>query len=243
MTVHSNGQGKNLLKTMIYGSIIIIALTSAYLVWNNLSEKRQTVVNEFDAVILDKENDIGAEILTNIYNELKSNNLIDSDFNTWQNNFNESNEVRANVYNYLLKNNLTDSDYEQWERNIYNGTTTSNNIYTNNSSALYQENDESTDPTDIADMSCIEILATIVDNGDLISDLNDSDMNSSALDFIALYEYKGLYYLVVEFTSSSKKYVYCDINYSDWNNFIDNAGDSYGESFNDHLGYSSCNCD
>ena len=123
-------------------------------------------------------------------------------------------------------------------RNSENNKKYSNAEYKN----ADQENEEATDPTDIADMSCTEILKTVVDNGDLISDLDDSDMNSSALDYIALYEYEGLYYLVVEFTSSSKKYVYCDINYGDWNDFVDNAGDSYGESFHENLNYSNCNC-
>jgi len=127
-------------------------------------------------------------------------------------------------------------------RNSYNLSSNSNYIESE-SSSLYQEDDESTESTDIADMSCSEILTTVMDNGDLLYDLDDSDMNSSALDYIALYEYEGLYYLIVEFTSSGKKYVYCDINYSDWNDFVDNDEKSYGTSFNRHLGYSNCNCD
>jgi len=67
-------------------------------------------------------------------------------------------------------------------------------------------------------------------------------MNSSALDYIALYEFDGSYYTVVEFTSSSKKYIYCDVSRSDWDNFVDNDLDSYGESFHAYLNRSSCNC-
>ncbi len=132
---------------------------------------------------------------------------------------------------YLVQNTTSSS----------NNSSNSNTYYSN-----YENSDENSDEddetADIADMSCTEILETVVDDGDLISDLDDSDMNSSALDYIALYEYEGLYYLVVEFTSSSKKYVYCDINYGDWNEFVDNAGDSYGESFNEYLTNSNCNC-
>ena len=87
-----------------------------------------------------------------------------------------------------------------------------------------------------------QILETVVDQGQLLSDLDDSDMNSSALEYIALYEYVRLYYLLVEFTSSNKQYVYCDINYGAWGDFIDDSGESYGQSFNAHFGYSNYNC-
>ena len=37
----------------------------------------------------------------NIYNYLKENKLTESDFATWQDNFNNNPEVRANIHNYL----------------------------------------------------------------------------------------------------------------------------------------------
>ncbi|MBP6234509.1 MAG: hypothetical protein KA536_00140 [Saprospiraceae bacterium] len=90
--------------------------------------------------------------------------------------------------------------------------------------------------------TCDELIKLVVDDGDKIQSLDASDMNSSALDYIALYEYDGSYYTIVEFTSSSKKYIYCDINKSDWNNFISNDQDSYGGSFHTYLSNSTCSC-
>ena len=90
--------------------------------------------------------------------------------------------------------------------------------------------------------SCTELKHLVMDSGDKIESLDDSDMNSSALEYIALYEYDGSYYIIVEFTSSSKKYIYCDINKSDWNNFTSNDQDSYGESFQIYLRNSTCSC-
>lgn len=239
-----NVTGNDSSKTVIYIVTITIVLSIVYLVVAYLNERSSTFLDKSEPEVTNDAKSIKQEILNNIYSHLKSKSLTDSDFNTWDNNFNGSQEVRRNIYTYLRNNSLTDSDYEQWESNTYSGTTFSNTNYsTTERINVFQEGDESTEPTDIADMSCLEILDTVMDNGDLLSDLYDSDMNSSTLDYIALYEYEGLYYLIVEFTSSGKKYVYCDINYSDWNDFVDNDEKSYGTSFNRHLGYSNCNCD
>ena len=103
------------------------------------------------------------------------------------------------------------------------------------------KNNYSTQP-DISSLSCDDLMYLVMDNGYRIQSLDASDMNSSALDYIALYEYEDTYYTVVEFTSSSKKYIYCDVSRSDWDNFVDNDLDSYGESFDEYLNKSSCNC-
>jgi len=126
-----------------------------------------------------------------------------------------------------------------------NNSSSSNVHYSNyeNSEEDYNQDEENYDAADISNMSCSEILETVVDNGDLLSELTSSEMDSEALDYIALYEYENMYFVIVEFTSSNQQYVYCDIAYNAWNNFIDNAGDSYGSSFNEYLTHSNCNCD
>jgi len=54
----------------------------------------------------------------NIYNYLKENKLTESDFATWQDNFNNNPEVRANIHNYLTENELTSNSYDDWEVNV-----------------------------------------------------------------------------------------------------------------------------
>ena len=60
----------------------------------------------------------GSGILNNIWNELSSNNLTQSDFDTWKSNFIQNPDVQSNVYNYLVENNLTQSSSEDWVANI-----------------------------------------------------------------------------------------------------------------------------
>ena len=60
----------------------------------------------------------GSGILNNIWNELSSNNLTQSDFDTWKSNFIQNPDVQSNVYNYLVENNLTQSSGEDWVANI-----------------------------------------------------------------------------------------------------------------------------
>jgi len=54
------------------------------------------------------------EILNNIWTHLSSNNLTNSDFDTWKNNFLQNETTRDNIYNYLSQNNLTKSSKEDW---------------------------------------------------------------------------------------------------------------------------------
>lgn len=58
------------------------------------------------------------EVLQNIYNQLVSNKLTSSDYNTWKQNFSRSGEVQKNVHQYLSENNLTKSDLSQWKANL-----------------------------------------------------------------------------------------------------------------------------
>ena len=68
-------------------------------------------------------------------------------------------------------------------------------------------------------------------------------MNSSALSHVALYEYEGTNYVIAQYSTSSKRYIYCDISISDWNYFIENANNSYGASFDEYLDKDNCSCD
>jgi hypothetical protein len=55
------------------------------------------------------------ELLQNIHNHLTSNQLTDSDYETWKNNFSNDTAVRDNVHSYLMENQLTDTDRDAWE--------------------------------------------------------------------------------------------------------------------------------
>ena len=100
---------------------------------------------------------------------------------------------------------------------------------------VQQENDESTEQDEIGELSCHELLKLVKDEGYRKEYLDSSDMNSSALDFVALYEYDGVYYVIVEFTSSSQQYIYCDINKRYWDAFVENEEDSYGSGYYNYI--------
>ena len=56
-------------------------------------------------------------ILKNIWNELSSKGKTDSDFDAWQTNLNDNEDVQANVYNYLKDNDYTKSEFSEWKSN------------------------------------------------------------------------------------------------------------------------------
>ena len=58
------------------------------------------------------------EILMNIWKDLSSNNLTDSEFDSWKTNISENKEVQNNVHNYLVDKKLTDSDFDTWKANV-----------------------------------------------------------------------------------------------------------------------------
>lgn len=92
------------------------------------------------------------------------------------------------------------------------------------------------------DTDCEELMKTVIHNGDEIDELLEEELNNSeALNYIALFKYNSKYYAIVEFTSSSKRYVYCDLTKSNWNNFKDS--DEYGEAFHQFIKpISQCDC-
>lgn len=93
-------------------------------------------------------------------------------------------------------------------------------------------------PTD-----CDELLELIQSEGDRIQYLDDGDMNSDALYKVELYEYDGIYYVIIQFQSGSQEYIYCDINKSYWNRFVDNDDDSYGSGYHNWIRpNTSCGC-
>ena len=63
------------------------------------------------------------EILQNIWQNLSDNNLTDSEFEAWKENFNADVDVQTNVYNYLQENDLTQSSQEEWTANVVGKTT------------------------------------------------------------------------------------------------------------------------
>lgn len=90
---------------------------------------------------------------------------------------------------------------------------------------------------------CDELLELIQNDGDRILYLDDSDMNSTALNNVSLYEYDGIYYVVVRFQDGNHEYIYCDIDLSYWNKFVDNDEDSYGRGYQNWIRpYTSCDC-
>jgi len=62
------------------------------------------------------------EILRNIWENLSSNGLTNSDFETWKANFTQDSTIQTNVYNYLKNNNLTQSSQQDWTTNIMGKT-------------------------------------------------------------------------------------------------------------------------
>ena len=59
------------------------------------------------------------KILKNIWNHLSSKELTSSDFNTWKNNIENSDEIKNNVWNYLSDNELTTSSFDDWSKNVF----------------------------------------------------------------------------------------------------------------------------
>lgn len=76
----------------------------------------------------------------------------------------------------------------------------------------------------------------------LIKSLSSGELNSSMLDYIAYFNLQDHYYLIVQFTSSDKQYIYCKIHTDDWNSFSNNVDNSYGKSFHKYLKKYGCNC-
>lgn len=90
---------------------------------------------------------------------------------------------------------------------------------------------------------CDELLELIQNDGDRILYLDDSDMNSTALNNVSLYEYQNVYYVVIRFQNNSQEYIYCDIEKSYWNRFANNDEDSYGRGYQKWIRpYTSCGC-
>jgi hypothetical protein len=58
------------------------------------------------------------EILQNIWNQLTSDGMTESDFETWKVNFAGSEEIQKNIHSYLVENNYTSSDIDTWNSNV-----------------------------------------------------------------------------------------------------------------------------
>lgn len=58
------------------------------------------------------------EILKNIWNQLTSDEMTKSDFETWKKNVSSSEDVQRNIHGYLSDIELTSSDFETWKTNL-----------------------------------------------------------------------------------------------------------------------------
>ena len=61
---------------------------------------------------------MNTQTLRNIWNKLSNDGLVNSDFDTWKNNFLTNPEVPGNVYRYLRENGLVNSSPDEWVKNI-----------------------------------------------------------------------------------------------------------------------------
>ena len=107
----------------------------------------------------------------------------------------------------------------------------------------YLQEEHSEISSDELPADCDELLELIQNEGDRIQYLDDSDMNSTALNKASLYEYDGMYYVVIRFQDGNHDYIYCDIDLSYWNRFADNDEDSYGRGYQKWIRpNTSCGC-
>ncbi len=96
----------------------------------------------------------------------------------------------------------------------------------------------------LENLSCEKLLEIVTNNGDRKAKLNDSDMNSSALYYIELYEYQNVFYVVANFKNRKMNYIYCEIDMESWNAFLENSERSYGKGFQKWIKSSShCGCE
>ena len=58
------------------------------------------------------------EILKNIWNQLTSDEMTSSDFETWKNNVSSSEDIQRNIHGYLTEKELTSSDLNTWKTNL-----------------------------------------------------------------------------------------------------------------------------
>jgi hypothetical protein len=111
------------------------------------------------------------------------------------------------------------------------------------SSGIVTTNTFNNTTSDELPSDCDELLELVQNEGDRIQYLGDSDMNSTALNKASLYEYDGIYYVVIRFQDGNHEYVYCDIDLSYWNRFADNDEESYGRGYQNWIRpYTSCDC-
>lgn len=105
-------------------------------------------------------------------------------------------------------------------------------------------NNEHTEITsEVLPTDCDQLVEFIKRRGNISQYLSDADMNSTALNKASLYEYDGMYYVVIRFQDGNHDYIYCDIDLSYWNRFADNDEDSYGRGYQKWIRpYTSCNC-
>ncbi|WP_430399933.1 hypothetical protein [Flavobacterium sp.] len=100
------------------------------------------------------------------------------------------------------------------------------------------------------DMSCTELMEFIEDEGSYYSNVSNFTMNSSWLYKVTCYSYDYKYYVIAEikeneYSYSTKKYVFCNIPYSNWRDFKN--GDifnksTHGERFHKYIKDYLCNC-
>ena len=100
------------------------------------------------------------------------------------------------------------------------------------------------------EVSCTELMGFIKSNGSYYDEISSYTMNSSWLNKVTCYSYDNKYYIIAEikeseYSYSTKKYVFCNIPYSNWRNFKIGGLDynsTHGERFQKYIIDYKCNC-
>ncbi len=109
--------------------------------------------------------------------------------------------------------------------------------------ANYQTSIQASGPFDYSSLACEEVLRIVTQNGVLRQELQDYEMQSSALQYVSLWEYSGINFVVLRFQKGKRDYIYCNIDQGIWNSFVENAHGSYGKSYHKYLRPKTrCNC-
>ena len=88
--------------------------------------------------------------------------------------------------------------------------------------------------------SCSELMEYVEDSGNHV--WTDGVIGSDAIDWAWTYEIDGNYYVIIEFKSSTQKYLYGGISYSDAYDFYFANGSEKGEAFWKYIQHNKLNC-
>tara|TARA_R110002072_G_scaffold7503_2_gene40963 strand:+ start:761323 stop:762105 length:783 start_codon:yes stop_codon:yes gene_type:complete len=94
---------------------------------------------------------------------------------------------------------------------------------------------------------CEDVIDFIRENANTEDVILKSQLNSSWLSKVELFDYEDKYYVIAEIKTDDyglgfKSYVFCNIIYPNWVEFKYGSSISYGEKFNEHIMDKKCNC-